>query len=269
MEVVYLKDFDNKRMHINTKYKGQYEEEEYDIGYFDEGDVNSEVPYVTNYSKVTLNIGGIDFEVLQSNKWLSTHPNGLLGVSYPLGITIEGTGSYAVDEKRRYYTAWHIGMIYITSIYSIPNVPVKLYHRERFTSVRFKPSIYAPSAWLREKNLYEIEYDIIEIIPSSYDSLLTEPPGKLLGVVSMGLPIRGEYYTGCAKIPGVKVRRGMKIETMGHTTGNLFGKVVSTHAESLVRLRGDVFILNKNLFLVTNGTLPGDSGAGCYLIGIR
>jgi hypothetical protein len=269
MEVVYLKDFDNKRMYINKKYKGQYEEEEYDIGYFDEGDTNSEIPQVTNYSKVTLHIGDIDFELLYNNKWLSTHPNGLLGVTYPIGMRIEGTGSYAVDENRRYYTAWHVGMICITSTYSIPNVPMKLYHRERLTSVRFKPSIYTPSAWLRKRNLYEIEYDVIEIIPSSYNSLLTEPPGKLLGVVSMGLAIRGEFYTGCARIPGIKVRRDMEVETIGHTTGDLYGKVVSTRAESLVRLRGDVFVLNKNLFLVTNGTLPGDSGAGCYLTGIR
>jgi hypothetical protein len=269
MEVVYLKDFDNKKMYINRKYKGQYEEEEYETVYFDEGDTNSEIRYVMNYDKVTLNIGDIDFELLYSNKWLSTHPNGLLGIAYPLGTRIEGVGSYAVDENHRYYTAWHIGMICNTSMYTIPNVPMKLYHREGLTTVRFKPSIYTPSAWLRKRNLYQLEYDIIEIIPSTYNSLLTNPPGKLLGVVSMGIPIKHELFTGCSKIPGIKVRKGMKIETIGHSTGELFGEVVSTHAESMVRLREDLFVLNKNLFIITNETIPGDSGGGCYLIGIH
>ena len=265
MEVVYLKEFDNKRMYINRKYKGQYEEDEFEAEYFDESDIESEIDFIISYDKVKLHIGEPDYEVLYSRKWLSTHPNGLLGVSYPLGETITGTGSYAVDENHRYYTAWHVGMIYMTSLYRIINVPMKLYHDHVFTTVRFKPSIYTPSAWLRDRNLYEIEYDVMEILPSTYNSLLTTPPGKLLGVVSMGLRVGDNIVTGCSRIPGVKVKRDAKIETLGYNTGGRYGKVVSTYAESMVRLGKDLFILNKNLFTVTNETVPGDSGGGCYL----
>jgi len=259
MEVVYLKDFDNKKMYINRKYKGKYEDKKYEIAYFDD----IQVHYIRDNDKVRLDVGEPDFEVLYSNKWLSTHPNGLLGVAYPLGIRVETLGSYAVDEHRRYYTAWHIGMIYLTTKYTIPNVPMRLYHK----LVRFKPSLYTPPAWLRKRNLYQLDYDTIEIIPSTYNSLLTTPPGKLLGVVSMSIPVGDEVLTGCSKIPGVRVRRDARIETIGYSTGETFGEVISAHAESLVKLGEDLFILNKNLFTVTNETIPGDSGGGCYLIG--
>ena len=265
MEVVYLKELDNKRMYINRKYKGKYEDKKYEVVYFDEGHMNSKVYYTKNYDKVKLDIGRPNFEVLYDNKWLSTHPNGLLGVSYPLGVRIESAGSYAVDENHRYYTAWHVGMIYFTSRYTILNVPMNLYH----TTVRFKPSIYTPSAWLRERGFYQLEYDTMEIIPSTYQSLLTTPPGKLLGVISMSISTKNGLVTGCSKIPGVRVRRNARIETIGQNSGEMFGNVISTRAESVVKLEKDLFILNKNLFTVTNETIPGDSGGGCYLVGIQ
>ena len=266
MEVVHVKDFDNKRMYVNKKYKGKYEDERYEIIYFDEGNINSKVYYTRNYDKVKLDIGEPNFEVLYSNKWLATHPNGLLGVAPPLGAGMKTGGSYAVDENRKYYTAWHVGMIYLTSRYTIPNVPMNLYHRDVLTTVRFNPSIYTPSAWLRKKDLYQLEYDVMEIVPSTYRSLLTTPPGKLLGVISMSMTVREGIVTGCSKIPGVRVRRNARIETIGHNTGETFGEVISTRAEGVVELKENLFILNKNLFMVTNLTIPGDSGGGCYLI---
>jgi len=259
MEVVYLKDFDNKRMYINRKYKGKYEDKKYEIVYFDEGNINSKV----YYDKVKLDVGEPDFSLLYDNEWLATHPNGLLGATYPLGESIKTIGSYAVDENLRYYTAWHIGMIYLTSRYTILNVPMKLYHR----MVRFKPSIYTPPAWLREKDLFQLEYDTMEIIPSTYNSLLTTPPGELLGVISMTIKTKDRVLTGCSKIPGVRVKRHARIETIGYSTGEMFGEVISTRVESVVRLQANLFTLNKNLFTVTNETMPGDSGGGCYLIG--
>jgi hypothetical protein len=266
MEVVYVKDFDNKRMYINKKYKGKYEDKKYEIVYFDEGNISSKVYYIKNYDKVKLDVREPDFNLLYDSRWLATHPNGLLRVTYPLGLSIETVGSYAVDEHRRYYTAWHVGMIYLTSKYTIPNVPMKLYHRDLITIVRFKPSIYTPSAWLRKRNLYEIEYDMMEIIPSTYNSLLTTPPGKLLGVVSMSIHIGDKILTGCAKIPGIRVKRGAKIETIGYSSGETYGEVVSTRVESMVQLEENLYILNKNLFTVTNFTISGDSGGGCYMV---
>jgi len=266
MEVVYLKELDNKRMHINRKYKGKYEDKKYEIVYFDEGNTDSKVYYSKNYDKVKLDIGEPDFELIYNNKWLATHPNGLLGVTYPLGARAETIGSYAVGEHHRYYTAWHVGMIYFTTRYTIPNVPMKLYHRDVLITVRFKPSIYTSPAWLRKKNLYQLEYDMMEIIPSTYKSLLTTPPGKLLGVVSMTISTRNGILTGCSRIPGIRVRRGVRIETIGYSSGETYGEVVSTRAESMVKLEEDLFILNKNLFTVTNFTISGDSGGGCYLV---
>jgi hypothetical protein len=266
MEVVYLKEFDNKRMHINRKYKGKYEDKKYEIVYFDEGSMNSKVYYVKNYDKVKLDIGEPDYNLLYSSEWLATHPNGLLNVTYPLGERIESVGSYAVDEEHNYYTAWHVGMIFFTSRYTILNVPMKLYHRCGLTTVRFKPSIYTLPAWLREKNLYQLEYDTMQIIPSTYKSLLMTPPGKLLGVVSMSIRVKNRLLTGCSKIPGVRVRRNAKIETIGHSTGETYGEVVSTRAEGMVKLEENLFVLNKNLFAVTNETISGDSGGGCYLV---
>jgi len=269
MEVVYLKELDNKRMYINRKYKGKYEDKKYEIVYFDEGHMNSKVYYTKNYDKVKLDIGEPDFYLLYSSDWLATHPNGLLRVTYPLGERIETVGSYAVDEHRRYYTAWHVGMIYLTARYDILNVPMKLYHRCALTTVRFKPSIYTPSAWLREKNLYQLEYDTMEIIPSIHRSLMTTPPGKLLGVVSMSLIAKDRLVTGCSRIPGVRVKRHARIETIGYSTGETFGEVISTRAEGVVKLEKDLFVLNKNLFTTTNETISGDSGGGCYMVGIQ
>ena len=266
MEVVYLKEFDNKRMYINRKYKGKYEDKKYEIVYFDEGNTDSKVYYSKNYDKVKLDIGKPNFEVLYDNRWLATHPNGFLGVTPPLGASIETGGSYAVDENHKYYTAWHVGMIYLTSRYTIPNVPMNLYYKDVLTTVRFKPSIYTPSAWLREKDLYQLEYDTMEIIPSTYKSLMTTPPGKLLGVISMTMSTRNGIVTGCSKIPGVRVRRNARIETIGRNTGETFGDVISARAEGVVGLGENLSILNKNLFTVTNVTIPGDSGGGCYLV---
>jgi len=265
MEVVYLKELDNKRMYINRKYKGKYEDKKYEVVYFDEGSMNSGV----YYDKVKLDVGEPDFNLLYDNKWLATHPNGLLGVTPPLGEKMETVGSYAVDENRKYYTAWHVGMMYRTSRYTILNVPMKLYRMGILTVVRFKPSIYTPSAWLRKKNLYQLEYDTIEIIPSTYQSLMTVPPGKLLGVVSMMLIGKDGIITACSKIPGVKVMKKMKIETIGYSTGITFGEVISARAESKVEIGKNLFILNKNLFTTTNETMPGDSGGGCYFIDIQ
>jgi len=261
MEVVYLKDFDNKRVYINRKYKGKYEDKKYEVIYFDESKTRNE----KICEKVRLVVGRPNFKILYDNKWLATHPNGLLGVVPPLGESIGTGGSYAVDEDLRYYTAWHVGMIYLTSRYAIPNVPMQLYHK----TVSFEPSIYTPSAWLREKNLFQLEYDTMEIIPSTYQPLMTTPPGKLLGVISVSITARDGLITGCSKIPGVRVRRDARIETIGQNTGEMFGEVVSTRAEVMVRLEGNLFILNKNLFTITNLTIPGDSGGGCYLIGIQ
>jgi len=81
MEVVYVKDFDNKRMYINRKYKGKYEDKKYGVIYFDEGSMNSKVYYVKNYDKVKLDIGEPDYNLLYSSEWLATHPNGLLNVT--------------------------------------------------------------------------------------------------------------------------------------------------------------------------------------------
>jgi len=269
MEVVYVKDFDNKRMYINRKYKGKYEDKSYEIVYFDEGHMDSKVFYVKNYDKVKLDVGVPDFTLLYDNEWLATHPNPLLAILPPFGETEKTVGSYAVDENRKYYTAWHVGMIYRTSMYTIPNVPMRLYHRCGLITVRFKPSIYTPSAWLREKNLYEVEYDTMEITPSTHNSLMTTPPGKLLGVISMTLQADNEFITGCSRIPGVRVRRNARIETIGYSTGETFGKVISTRVESVVELEKNLFVLNKHLFTVTNVTIPGDSGGGCYFIGIQ
>ena len=269
MEVVYLKEFDNKRMHINRKYKGKYEDKKYRVIYFDEGHTDSTTHRKKVYEKVGLYIKGVNFEVLHDNEWLATHPNGLLGVTPPLGASIETGGSYAVDEDLKYYTAWHVGMVYLTSKYDIPNVPMNLYHKEGLTTVKFKPSIYTPSAWLREKDLFQLEYDTMEIIPSTYQSLFTTPPGELLGVISVSITTRDGLVTGCSKIPGVRVRRDARIETIGQNSGEMFGNVISTRAEVMVRFEGNFFVLNKNLFTVTNLTIPGDSGGGCYLVGIQ
>jgi len=266
MEIVWIKDKDNKRMYINRKYKGKYEDKRYEVVYFDEGHMDSNVYYVKNYDKVKLDVGEPNSTLLYDNEWLATHPNPLLAIIPPFGESIKTVGSYAVDENRRYYTAWHVGMIYHTSMYTILNVPMRLYHRYALTTVRFKPSIYTLSAWLREKNLYQVEYDTMEIIPSTYQSLMTTPPGKLLGVVSMTIQTKDEFITGCSRIPGVRVRRNARIETIGYSTGETFGKVISTRVESVVELEKNLFILNKHLFTVTNTTIPGDSGGGCYLI---
>jgi len=266
MEVVYVKDFDNKRMYINKKYKGKYEDKKYEIVYFDEGNMSSGIHNAKNYDKVKLDVGEPDFSLLYDNEWLATHPNPLLAILPPLGVSLESAGSYAVDENLRYYTAWHVGMIYLTSNYTIPNVPMKLYHRDVFTTVRFKPSIYTPPAWLREKDLFQLEYDTMEIIPSTYQSLITKPPGKLLGVISMSISTREGTVTGCSKIPGVRIKRHAKIETIGYRTGETYGEVISTRVESVVRLQVNLFILNKNLFTVTNKTISGDSGGGCYMV---
>jgi len=266
MEVVYVKDFDNKRMYINRKYKGKYEDKRYEIVYFDYGNMGSGIHNAKNYDKVKLDVREPDFNLLYSSDWLATHPNGLLSVTYPLGISVETVGSYAIDENLKYYTVWHVGMIYTTSKYTIPNVPMNLYHKEALTTVRFKPSIYTPSAWLREKDLFQLEYDTMEIIPSTYQSIMTKPPGELLGVVSMTIQTKDRLITACSKIPGVRVKRHARIETIGYSTGETFGEVVSTRAEAVVRLQVNLFILNKNLFTVTNITKPGDSGGGCYLV---
>jgi len=262
MEVVYLKDFDNKKLYINKKYKGKYEDKKYEIVYFDEGSVNSKPRYTKKCDEVKLDVGDPDYYLLYSSDWLATHPNGILAVTYPLGTRIATVGSYAVDEDLKYYTAWHAGMVYTTTLYDIPNVPMKLYHK----TVRFKPSIYTPPAWLREKDLFQLEYDTMEIIPSDYYELLTRPPGELLGVISMTIYAKDRTLTGCSKIPGVRVKRHAKIETIGYSTGKTYGEVVSTNVESMVRLRTNIFVLNKHLFTVTNETISGDSGGGCYLV---
>ena len=269
MEVVYLKEFDNKRMYINRKYKGKYEDKKYEVVYFDEGKINSKTHRTGICDKVRLYVDKPNLLVLYDNKWLSTHPNGLLGFTPPLGASIGTGGSYAVDENHRYYTAWHVGMIYFTSKYTILNVPMNLYHKDALITVKFEPSIYTPPAWLREKNLYQLEYDTMEIIPSTYQSLLTTPPGKLLGVISVSFSTRDGLVTGCSKIPGVRVRRNARIETIGQNSGERFGNVISTRAESLVELEKDLFVLQKNLFTVTNLSIPGDSGGGCYMVGIQ
>jgi len=266
MEVVYIKELDNKRMYINRKYKGIFEDKNYEVIYLDKGNMNSDIFYSENYYKVKLDVGEPDYSLLYDNKWLSTHPNGLLSITYPLGETERTVGSYAVDEKRRYYTAWHVGMIYRTTKYKILNVPVKLYHGEIFTRVRFKPSVYTPSAWARKEDLYQLEYDTIKIIPSSYQSLMTVPPGKLLGVVSMMMIGEKGIITACSKIPGVKVSKDAKIEIIGYSTGRTLGEVISARAESVVEIDKNLSLLIKNLFTTTNETMPGDSGGGCYLI---
>jgi len=266
MEVVYLRDFDNNRVYINRKYRGRYEDKEYEMIYFDEGSMNSKVYHTKNYDEVKLEIGKVNFEILYDNKWLATHPNGLLAVTPPLGESIETVGSYAVDDDRRYYTAWHVGMIYLTSLHTVPNVPLKLYHKCPLKTVRFRPSICTPSAWLRKTNLYQLDYDVMEIIPSTYSLRLATPPGKLLGVISMSIVTKNGVVTGCSKIPGVRTRRNGRIETIGYSTGVTYGQVVSTRAESVVKLEENLFVLNKNLFTVTNETISGDSGGGCYLV---
>jgi len=266
MEIVWVKDKDNKKMYINRKYKGKYEDERYGIEYLDEPSNERRTFYIKNYEKVALDVKSPAYDILYSNKWLATHPNGLLYFAPPIGIGIEMKGSYAVDRRHRYYTAWHIGMIYVTSNYEIPNVPTRLYHKDTLTDIYFKQTIYTLSAWLRKKDLFEVEYDTIEIIPSTYKSLMFTPPGKLLGVVSMSMSINDKILTACSKIPGVRVKRGEKIEVIGYSTGETFGEVVSTHVESMIKLISGYFILNKHLFTVTNVTIPGDSGGGCYLV---
>jgi len=266
MEIVWVKDKDNKKMYINRKYNGKYEDERYDIGYFDESSNERRTFYTKNYDKVKLDIGKPNFNLLYDNKWLATHPNGMLDVTPPLGESIETLGSYAVDEEHKYYTAWHVGMIYLTARYDIVNVPMKLYHKDVLVTVHFKQSIYTPSAWLKEKDLYELEYDTMEIIPSTYKSLLSTPPGKLLGVVSMSIRVKDRILTACSKIPGIRVRRNARIEVIGYSTGETFGEVVSTRVEGMIKLEQGYFILNKHLFAVTNEAISGDSGGGCYLI---
>jgi hypothetical protein len=266
MEIVWVKDKDNKKMYINRKYKGKYEDERYGIEYLDEPSNERRTFYVKNYDKVKLDIGKPDFNLLYDNEWLATHPNGMLDVTPPLGESMETVGSYAVDEGHKYYTAWHVGMIYLTARYDIVNVPMKLYHKDVLVTVHFKQSIYTPSAWLKEKDLYELEYDTMEIIPSTYKSLLSAPPGKLLGVVSMSMRVKDRILTACSKIPGIRVRRNARIEVIGYSTGETFGEVVSTRVEGMIKLEQGYFILNKHLFAVTNETIPGDSGGGCYLV---
>jgi len=294
MDIAWVVDHDHKRVYVNKKFvtvfENMFTEDIPEIAFFE----TRHTPATHYYKDVMLRTLDPNYNLINTEYWKVSHPNGLLMWKGDTGATIRGVGSVAIDQEGFVFTAYHVGMIWITRKHTYFNVPLLLKYHTRLVDEVFTPKPNSPSAVWQGLGTFRIEEDITPIGGLDIPQIPFNIPGKLVGLVSGSMYILDNSVTMCTYFYDSTVEKDNAIETIGARTGKDKGKVISLNATATYSFYGgllseynlplelsqkvvieessfgtpyiNLFLEVTHNFLVTNMTDHGDSGGGCYLI---
>lgn len=275
MKIAYAVDHENKRLY--------YDEEMKDIlpslNYKRVRMTSSSSSSTIKDKSLLLFVSGVDNALLSSNKWLGTHPNGLLLLPGVFFKTANASMGYVFQNFG--ITAWHNVMMASHTKGETPNVPMISHYDNKQWSVYIitRPAVFIGIIDMKGAKMMamKLDYDVA-IVETTHEYPYNHPAvlGKEVcayGVISAIVKVDDNVITLASYLPSLPELRkdcpslkvGMEVTLASAYSGIRRGDVISTNVEIAYYAEPFGIIIVKKGFSVNAPSMPGDSGGAVYI----